>query len=141
MTTMWIRIRDWWLTRWQAANWRGKAVLVVAPLLLGCCALTMISTLVSPPDAEPTAEVAERAAARMSGGLGYRPPSSRWFPRLRISRDSNLPIYLVIPRTMMCLQNIDCRTDRHQRLARELTRCSELQNMIGGEMVKYRVAE
>ena len=60
--TMLIRLRDWWLGQFRATGRLGKVVWVGVPLLFTCCGLSMCSLLVSPPDVEPTAAVAERAA-------------------------------------------------------------------------------
>ncbi len=58
-----IRIRDWYLTRFGGASRRGKLALLAVPLLLACCGVSFLSTLISPPDdPTPTAEVAARAA-------------------------------------------------------------------------------
>lgn len=63
MTTYWIQLRDWYLTRFRGAGRRGKLALLAVPLLLACCGVSFLSTLISPPDAAtPTAEVAARAA-------------------------------------------------------------------------------
>lgn len=59
------RLRNWWLGRFRGAGLMGKGVLLLAPLLLGCCTLTMISALLLPPDTEPTAEIADRSAATL----------------------------------------------------------------------------
>lgn len=60
--TYWIKIRDWYLSRFRGAGRMGKLALLAAPLLFACCGLTMISALINPPDGEPPAEGADRAA-------------------------------------------------------------------------------
>lgn len=57
------RLRNWLSAGWRKSGRLGKAAILLVPLMFGCCALTMFSALLSPPDAEPTAELAERAAA------------------------------------------------------------------------------
>ncbi len=59
MTTYTSRFRNWFAGQWRKSGRLGKAALVLVPLMFGCCALTMLSALLSPPDAEPTAELAE----------------------------------------------------------------------------------
>ena len=57
------RFRDWWLGQFRKTSRLGKVAWLGAPLLLSCCFCSFATTLVSPPDVEPTAELAERAAA------------------------------------------------------------------------------
>lgn len=57
------RFRDWWLGQLRGQRGLGKVVWVAAPLMFACCGLTLFSAVLSPPDVEPTAVVAERAAA------------------------------------------------------------------------------
>lgn len=56
------RFGDWWTGQFRSQGTFGKLVWLAVPLLFGCCALTMISALINPPDAEPTAAIADRAA-------------------------------------------------------------------------------
>lgn len=64
--TYWQRFRTWFSRQWRASGRRGKAALVAAPLLFACCGLTLLSSLLSPPaEVEPTAAVADRAAATL----------------------------------------------------------------------------
>lgn len=57
------RFTDWWLGQFHGQRAFGKLVWAGAPLLFLCCGLTMCSVMLSPPTPEPTAEVADRAAA------------------------------------------------------------------------------
>ena len=52
------RFRDWWLGQFRKTSGLGKVAWVGVPLLFGCCALTMVSVLLSPgasPRVEPAA--------------------------------------------------------------------------------------
>lgn len=55
------RFGDWWTGQFRSQGAFGKLIWLAVPLLFGCCALTMISALINPPDAEPTAAIADRA--------------------------------------------------------------------------------
>lgn len=57
------RFRNWFSAQWRKSGRLGKAALLLVPLLFGCCALTMFSAILNPSDAEPTTELAQRAAA------------------------------------------------------------------------------
>lgn len=51
------RFWNWWAGQWRGTTRLGKIAMLVVPLFLGCCGMTMLSTLVSP-DVEPSAESA-----------------------------------------------------------------------------------
>lgn len=57
------RIRDWWVSQFKQTGRLGKVALLAAPLLFACCGVTWFSAQLSPPDVEPTAELADRAGA------------------------------------------------------------------------------
>lgn len=59
-----IRSRDWWLGQFRKTSGLGKVAWVGVPLLLSCCFCSLALMVIVPsPDVEPTAELAERAAA------------------------------------------------------------------------------
>jgi hypothetical protein len=64
--TILVRIRDWWLNQFQNTGLFGKLALLLVPLFFGCCALTMVSALISP--AEPTPENPGCSRAGNNGG-------------------------------------------------------------------------
>ena len=58
------RLWAWWLGQFRKTSRLGKVVWAGAPLLLGCCfCWTALLIVVPEPDVEPTAALAERAAA------------------------------------------------------------------------------
>ena len=62
MKQLFSRFGDWWTGQLRSQGAFGKLIWLAVPLLFGCCALTMVSALINPPDAEPTAVIADRAA-------------------------------------------------------------------------------
>ena len=58
------RLGQWWSDQWRGTSMIGKLAMLVVPLFLGCCGMTMLSALVLP-DEEPGPEasaVSERSA-------------------------------------------------------------------------------
>lgn len=56
--TKWQWFRNWWMGQYRSQGMLGKAIWLTVPLLFGCCALTMISVIINPP--EPATEMAQR---------------------------------------------------------------------------------
>lgn len=51
--TIGSRIREWWVSRWRGTGKLGKGAMLIVPLLLGCCSLTMLTAVLAP-EPEPT---------------------------------------------------------------------------------------
>lgn len=69
------RFGRWWSDQWRTTNKVGKLAMLVVPLFLGCCGMTMLSALVSP-DAEPTAEPAGDGERLATVDIAENPPTA-----------------------------------------------------------------
>lgn len=63
------RLGGWWTDQWQGTSKTGKLAMLVVPLFLGCCGMTMFSALVMPDERpEPEAVVAGERRATVDVG-------------------------------------------------------------------------
>lgn len=104
--TLWLRFRDWWVGRFRQQGRLGKLAWVGAPLLFGCCALTMASARLMPGDEAPvrepvlggTVEREEAATSRptevvepTATELPIRPPATATAGGARLVDPANIP--------------------------------------------------